>query len=68
MTIQPLQKNKRNCVCCNGGYVINGDPSGLYQQFPFHDAETEGKCEFCNPENKRWFTEKMKCHDKASTG
>ncbi len=51
-SIEALQKNKRNCQKCGGGYVINGDPSDVWCELPWIDVPTEGLCEFCRPTGK----------------
>ena len=62
MKILPLEKNKRVCLCCGATYVINGDPSGYWICHAERGVLVEGKCEFCSPSNRRWYTENMPCH------
>lgn len=52
MIIKALEKNKRICITCNATYVINGDPSGYWYQYPTKNIKSEGLCEFCRPTGK----------------
>ena len=53
-TIKSNHKNRRNCEKCGAGYVINGDESKYWCEFPWFDENgiafiPEGLCEFCTP-------------------
>lgn len=59
-SIKPLEKNKLNCENCSAGYVVNGDPSQVWQQQPWGKMigeeivllEFKGLCEFCKKSGK----------------
>lgn len=59
------KKDLRNCRCCMATYE---KPIGLWSEFPLINKETKkplepiGFCEFCDKNNKTWYTPNAKCH------
>lgn len=53
---------KKNCRCCRGSYATGKDYGWYHSVLPISNTPFEGLCEFCNPNDKTWYTPKMKCH------
>lgn len=62
-----MQKLK-NCECCFASYGRGQSYGEEWCEFPIYEngvmVEPKGLCEFCNPNNLKWFIKDKKCHKK----
>ena len=47
------------CICCGATYEI---PTNYWCELLMPNLETKGLCEFCDPNNKKWYVEEKRCH------
>ena len=52
-------KNKKVCECCSGTYSTGKEYGDYWFQYAEKEVITSGLCQFCNVNNKSWFTSLM---------
>jgi hypothetical protein len=55
------KKITKKCQCCGAGFA-SGKDYGDYWVEGFADNLPLGLCEFCNPNNPKWYINNKKCH------
>lgn len=58
-----MDKITKKCQCCGAGFASGKDYGYYWIMYHTYDDLPFGLCEFCNPNNEKWYIREMSCHN-----